>query len=972
MKKCQGLFWGGLAAVGLGIGILHLARTHQGDPTPPFFSWPLAAGFLLLGLILLARACPEHVAPTWTFIRGPWVGVALAVVLLVAAAARLYRLDRVPPGLWLDETDIAKQALDIVRGARPKPWHVARLEIPWLYHYYVAGFYALLGPGYLTVKLPHVLISILTAGMLYLLARELLDEPYALFAALLWATMRWSINMSRWGHANAMALFWYVTVLWLLWRARQRSSWGYWLGAGVALGLSQYTYQAARSLVPLTLLLLLYWWVKDRPAGFGPRVGLLFLAFGLVYAPLAHTYIQQPRLFWERSKAISIFNPLFTRDPWAALRGNVGKYLGMFFYVGDPNGRHNIPGYPVVDPITAGLMVVGLARMLRARTRDRHVLLFLWLGTFLLAGILTTEAPNTFRVYGMTPALALVAALGLQELAEHIPRSRVLLPLLILPIAYWNLYTYFQVQAEHPAVVAMFNVGPTRVGQYITTLPEDAAIYLDRDFWAFSPIEVINPGRKLTRLKTPFHIPPPDASRPVVYILGNYGRLLLPYLRQLYPEAQVDVDYGPHHTFVYAGVRLSAAQVARRGLLTPAGHVVPVPPDAGEEGALHGGLVLPQPGVYGLRVEGVSAVRWQMGQTTVVDEPGRPVTVTLPGGLVPVQLSWNARPSARVRFLWRPPGQSTWEPVPADRWFPLDVPTGGLLAQWFEGGGLRTLPVTVTHAPLLFADNAGNLATSAMRWTGAIHIPRDGMYTFALSSDDGSRLWIDGELVVDNWGLHGAGWVEGQVHLQAGWHPLRLDYIDNGGSHWFEWQWAPPGEARGPVPARVLAWRPQDVQLALRPPSEPAPGIPVFDAGGRRIGWVPLAAARLSDPTFNRPIADANFQKWPMKLGDRMYERGIGVYGPGELEFHLGGAYRLLEGLVGVDRDTYGDAHTQVQIIGDGKVLWDSGEMHPWDPPRTFRVDVTGVRVLILRQIEEGHFEGRGDGVDWVDIRLRK
>jgi len=75
--------------------------------------------------------------------------------------------------------------------------------------------------------------------------------------------------------------------------------------------------------------------------------------------------------------------------------------------------------------------------------------------------------------------------------------------------------------------------------------------------------------------------------------------------------------------------------------------------------------------------------------------------------------------------------------------------------------------------------------------------------------------------------------------------------------------------------------------------------------------------------------------------------------------------------MVGVDTDTYGDAHTQVQIIGDGRVLWDSGEIHTWDPPKTFHVTVKGVDTLVLKQIEAGHFEGKGDGVDWVNIRLR-
>ena len=50
----------------------------------------------------------------------------------------------------------------------------------------------------------------------------------------------------------------------------------------------------------------------------------------------------------------------------------------------------------------------------------------------------------------------------------------------------------------------------------------------------------------------------------------------------------------------------------------------------------------------------------------------------------------------------------------------------------------------------------------AVRWTGTIKIPKGGQYTFFLESDDGSRLLIDGKIVVDNGGVaHDGGRVGG-------------------------------------------------------------------------------------------------------------------------------------------------------------------------------------------------------------------
>ncbi len=69
-------------------------------------------------------------------------------------------------------------------------------------------------------------------------------------------------------------------------------------------------------------------------------------------------------------------------------------------------------------------------------------------------------------------------------------------------------------------------------------------------------------------------------------------------------------------------------------------------------------------------------------------------------------------------------------------------------------------------------------------WAGAVleatfELPTDQSVHFAIASDDGSRLLIDGEVVVDNDGLHGVVKKEATVQLAAGKHQLRLEYFDH-------------------------------------------------------------------------------------------------------------------------------------------------------------------------------------------------
>ncbi len=61
-----------------------------------------------------------------------------------------------------------------------------------------------------------------------------------------------------------------------------------------------------------------------------------------------------------------------------------------------------------------------------------------------------------------------------------------------------------------------------------------------------------------------------------------------------------------------------------------------------------------------------------------------------------------------------------------------------------------------------------------LTFSGYFLAPNDGLYEFAISSDDGSRVYIGDSLVVDNDGLHGGGDVIGRIALKAGYHPLYI------------------------------------------------------------------------------------------------------------------------------------------------------------------------------------------------------
>ncbi len=65
----------------------------------------------------------------------------------------------------------------------------------------------------------------------------------------------------------------------------------------------------------------------------------------------------------------------------------------------------------------------------------------------------------------------------------------------------------------------------------------------------------------------------------------------------------------------------------------------------------------------------------------------------------------------------------------------------------------------------------------ALAYTGRFWIQTPGVYRFALTSDDGSRLEIDGREVIDNDGIHPATRREARVDLAGGVHEIRVEYF---------------------------------------------------------------------------------------------------------------------------------------------------------------------------------------------------
>ncbi len=123
------------------------------------------------------------------------------------------------------------------------------------------------------------------------------------------------------------------------------------------------------------------------------------------------------------------------------------------------------------------------------------------------------------------------------------------------------------------------------------------------------------------------------------------------------------------------------------------------------------------------------------------------------------------------------------------------VTESGIRARYYALNNPQQLPdfEQLTHeseevvAKIDYPSTNGNFAGSGRSddvgavWTGYVMIDVPDFYTFYTNSDDGSRLYIGSQMVVDNDGLHAMQERSGEIALQPGLHAIRVEFFERGG-----------------------------------------------------------------------------------------------------------------------------------------------------------------------------------------------
>ena len=155
-------------------------------------------------------------------------------------------------------------------------------------------------------------------------------------------------------------------------------------------------------------------------------------------------------------------------------------------------------------------------------------------------------------------------------------------------------------------------------------------------------------------------------------------------------------------------------------------------------------------------------------------------------------------------------------------WAELSQSRWGLLASYYPNAGWSGEPALTRidpypHVKGKVRENALSAAQFSVKWKGWLTVKERGLYRFATSSDDGSTIHLNNELLVDNSGVHGLQKRSQSIELEAGLYPFEILYFQIGGYNVFEMFWTPPGGGEHAIsPQFLFARKPSAVGVAYR------------------------------------------------------------------------------------------------------------------------------------------------------------
>ncbi len=459
-------FLAALALTGLLIfNITEAARTTEANHWASA-EWLLSILSLAIGVLWLARWKPIRPKILWEWLKTNRVEFGfIAAIIIAGLVIRLVALTEHPYPWSGDEASIGMEARRILKGENTNWFSTGWAGQPNVSFLPTLVSMVLFWNSIVAVKMVSVITGTLSILALYLLAREWFGREVALIASGFVVAYPFHLQFSRIGVNNIFDSLMAPLVIWLIFRAVRTKSLPTYLMAGIATGLTFYTYVGTRLVLAMSVGTIIY--IIIRQKGYLknslPHLGTYLAGLLVTLAPMGTFFIKYPSLFMTRIGQEGIFlngwlprqMEITGQNVWQILLDQFSKTMLVFF---SQNAGSNFLNFdrPYLTVLGAIFFVIGLAIAFRHFFEQRYFILQAWFWSVLtLGGFMTVSPPANTRLVMTIPATGLFIALGAWQV------SRVLIQLkfkpfwvyalniiLVIALATQNLFFYFDTYRE--------------------------------------------------------------------------------------------------------------------------------------------------------------------------------------------------------------------------------------------------------------------------------------------------------------------------------------------------------------------------------------------------------------------------------------------------------------------------------------------------------------------------------------------
>lgn len=789
---------------------------------------------------------------------------ALVLFVAVAGAALFVRLNMLsdfPDGVWFDEGANGLVSLKMIQDPSYRPLYVDVTQMPAHFNFIIAFLFQIFGVNIGAIRLAPTVFGVAAVAFTFLLFRRWFNTPIAVFAAAMFAVMRYSLTLSRFGVNGQTNAAFMVISLYFLDRAVRHKKLIDFALAGLVIGMGLNFYYAYRLYAGIVFgfggLCVIIWLalrlfrrnVAQPPIGKTAKswvAPVLVLLSGILVAlaPVIQFAARNPEQFFIRTATVSIFEKRDEPDLAKALTSNITKHALMWNVRGDGNGRHNIPGEPMLDPVMGALAALGMGYALARAHRARNFLMLILFVGMLMGGILSVdfEAPQGYRSNGVMPSIIYFSALPLALLAQAvkqgIPQARFKQAgclvaglggaVLLFNMAQFNLDAFFNRQRNSAATWIVQSPGETFAGREMKRLAADFDLVVSSQFANHPSQKFEAPNVTNFKIFTPndLLVFGNGGGRGVAYLLDSSLKSTYQLLKKYFPTAKFieltppgggdavaySVAISPDDIKQLVGVDVSGYDNDSFSGAPTAGQSLPALAadwTGGLPAELAGGakavefrasLYVPQYGMYKFALRGAPNAEIYIDEFLVkadgmnLGRGNHALRVRLP----------SANTRAKFDLAWQPPGAAQLQTVPASALLRAPVSNNGLLGSYYRSPDWSGEPAFTQIDPevAFYFHNLPLPRPYTVAWTGKVYAPQSGRYEFATMSIDESMLSVDGTEIVNN--QNKGSPMSGGVELSAGWHDIAMRFGDRTGYTQAYLYWARPGSGREIIPSQYL------------------------------------------------------------------------------------------------------------------------------------------------------------------------